>query len=174
MADENRLLWDHAPIGLAKVRRDGRFLAVNQGYCEITGYSESELLARTFQQITHPDDLESDTLEANNLANDGDSTSYQMVKRYIRKDGATVWVNLYVHAIREPSGEFKCYLVFAVELRNVGIYPGNKATAPPRPSASFLDVCRDNPKETSLIVLILVTIARGEDVAGLLKALFFK
>ena len=52
--------FEHAPIGVALVSPDGRWLKVNRALCELVGYSEAELLARTFQDITHPEDLEID------------------------------------------------------------------------------------------------------------------
>ena len=52
--------FEHAPIGVALVSPDGRWLKVNRALCELVGYSEAELLARTFQDITHPEDLELD------------------------------------------------------------------------------------------------------------------
>src|SRR5215467_9922392 len=55
-----RLTIDEAPIGMALVARDGRFLRVNRVLCEIVGYSADDLLARNWQSITHPDDLEAD------------------------------------------------------------------------------------------------------------------
>ena len=58
--DRFRNAFDHAPIGMALVSPEGRWLQVNHALCEITGYSEPELLERTFQDITHPDDLEAD------------------------------------------------------------------------------------------------------------------
>src|SRR6202044_1081078 len=49
--------FEHAPIGLALTSPDGRWLKVNRALCDLVGYSESELLARTFRDITHPDDI---------------------------------------------------------------------------------------------------------------------
>src|SRR5258708_37906936 len=55
-----RLSFEHAPIGMAIVSPDGEWVRVNRSLCEIVGYSEAELLATTFQAITHPDDLQAD------------------------------------------------------------------------------------------------------------------
>src|SRR5262249_34554909 len=55
-----RLTIDEAPIGMALVARDGRFIRVNRVLCEIVGYTADELTQRTFQSITHPDDVEPD------------------------------------------------------------------------------------------------------------------
>ena len=58
-----RLGFDNAPIGMALVALDGTFSMVNTALCTITGYDHQELLARTFQDITHPDDLDADLSE---------------------------------------------------------------------------------------------------------------
>jgi PAS domain S-box-containing protein len=88
-----RLAMEHSPIGMATVARDGRFIDVNPALCRITGYDADELRRKDFQSITHPDDLDADLgLMAEVLA--GERDSYRMEKRYIRKDGATIWVQL--------------------------------------------------------------------------------
>jgi PAS domain S-box-containing protein len=89
-----RALYEQAPLGIAILDSfSGQFQQVNGKYCEITGYSKEDMLALTFQTITHPDDLEADV---NNMAHllSGQIDSFRMEKRYIRKDGSTVWVNL--------------------------------------------------------------------------------
>src|ERR1700712_2545255 len=55
-----RTAFENAPIGLALVGLDGRFMRVNRSLCEIAGRDEADLLERTFQEITHPDDLDAD------------------------------------------------------------------------------------------------------------------
>src|SRR5262249_28360237 len=74
--------FDSAAVGMALVAPDGRFLQVNRSLCELVGYSEEELLAKTFQEITHPDDLEADLEQAHRLWA-GKVHSYQIEKRYI-------------------------------------------------------------------------------------------
>ncbi len=83
----------NAPFGMAVVGLDGSFQRVNQQLCRITGYQEHELTKLTFQDITHPDDLDTDVEEASRLLA-GEVASYQMNKRYYSKDGHVVWVRL--------------------------------------------------------------------------------
>ena len=84
--DRFRNAFDYAPIGMALVSPEGHWLQVNQALCKITGYSEQELLERTFQDITHPDDLEADLDSVRRLFELGFS-SFCLEKRYLRKDG---------------------------------------------------------------------------------------
>lgn len=99
-----RATFDNAAVGVAHVSLDGRWLLVNDRLLEITGYSRTELLARTFQQITHPDDLEADLTSLEELLQ-GRTDSYKTEKRYIRKDRSTVWVDLTVSLVRTPTGD---------------------------------------------------------------------
>ena len=96
--------FEAAAIGMALVALDGRWLRVNWALCQAVGYSEAELLTRTFQEITHPDDLDADLSQVKRLL-DGQITSYQMEKRYFHKDGSTVWVLLSVSLARNEHGE---------------------------------------------------------------------
>jgi PAS domain S-box-containing protein len=88
-----RSAFEWSPIGMALVGLDGQWLAVNPALCRIVGYTETELRALTFQDITHPEDLEADLAQARRLFAD-EIPSYQMEKRYIHKDGQVVWVLL--------------------------------------------------------------------------------
>ena len=92
-----------APIGMALVGLDGSWLKVNRALCQIVGWSEAELLATGFQDITHPDDLAADLARVEALLR-GDSDGYEMDKRYIRRDGRTIWITLSVTLVRDPSG----------------------------------------------------------------------
>ncbi|HEY9668792.1 MAG TPA: PAS domain S-box protein, partial [Coleofasciculaceae cyanobacterium] len=99
-----RNAFDYAAIGMALVAPDGRWLQVNRSLCEIVGYSEQELLATTFQCITHPDDLDIDLNYARQLLN-GEIRSYQMEKRYIHKQGHIVWILLSGSLVRDAQGQ---------------------------------------------------------------------
>lgn len=96
--------FDFAAIGMALVGLDGRWLRVNRALCDIVGYTEAELLAKTFQDITHPDDLDTDLNNVRQLVA-GEITSYQMEKRYFHKAGHEVWVLLSVSLVRDPEGK---------------------------------------------------------------------
>jgi PAS domain S-box-containing protein len=86
------------------VAPDGRWLRVNRSICEIVGYSEEELLELTFQDITHPDDLDAD-LEYVRQMLAGEIRTYRMEKRYFHRDGHIVWINLSVSLVRDSAGE---------------------------------------------------------------------
>ena len=88
-----RSSFDHAPIGMALVALDGRFLQVNRALCELVGYTEQELLGMSSRDIVHPDDL-ADALELRKRLAAGDIDTYQLEKRYVCKDGHVVWILL--------------------------------------------------------------------------------
>ena len=96
--------FEQAAIGIAYVGLDGRWLRVNRRLCDIVGYTEPELCTRTFQDITHPDDLDRDLASMRGML-DGKIQTYCMEKRYFRKDGSIVWIDLTVSLVREPSGQ---------------------------------------------------------------------
>jgi PAS domain S-box-containing protein len=110
---ELRAAFEQAAVGMAHVSPDGRWLRVNQKLCEIVGYPREELLALTFQDITYPDDLPND-LEKQAQLLDGQISMYTIEKRYIRKDGQLIWINLTVSMVRDISGAPK-YLIKVVE-----------------------------------------------------------
>lgn len=95
-----RNAFQYSAIGMALVSPEGKMLKVNSKVSEIIGYSEEELLAKTFQEFTHPDDLESDLNYVRQLLA-GEIISYTMEKRYIHKQGNIVWANLAVSLIKD-------------------------------------------------------------------------
>ena len=100
-----RSAFESAPIGMALVRiEDGRWLEVNQPLCEIIGYPEDELLGLTWQELTHPDDLDADVQQVEQMLR-GEIRAFQMEKRYIRKNGRVVWVLLSASLVRDSGGE---------------------------------------------------------------------
>jgi PAS domain S-box-containing protein len=84
-------------------------MMANNKFSEITGYSKEELKEKTFQELTHPDDLEADMSQAEALFR-GDINSYSMEKRYIRKDGSIVWVKLNGSAVFDEHSKFKMFV----------------------------------------------------------------
>jgi PAS domain S-box-containing protein len=105
-----RLTIEEAPIGMALVALDGRFVRVNQALCEITGYGPDELTRRRSQDITHPGDVDTDVELALKLAR-GEIPRYQLEKRYVRKDGSPVDVMLGRSVLRGPDGAALYYIM---------------------------------------------------------------
>jgi two-component system NtrC family sensor kinase len=98
-----RAMFEQAAVGIARVAPGGRWLEVNQRLCDIVGYSQAELLERTFQDITHPDDLDAD-LELVQKVLSGELRTYTLEKRYIRKDGTLIWIDLTVSLVQGDAG----------------------------------------------------------------------
>ena len=99
-----RAAFEQAGVGMSVVSLDGQWLKVNQKLCDIVRYTPVEMLKLRFQDLTHPDDLPRDLHNAAQLLS-GEISTYTMEKRYIRKDGSHVWVNLTVSLVRDAAGE---------------------------------------------------------------------
>lgn len=96
--------FEQVAVGIALVAPDGRWLRVNRKLCDIVGYTPHELLQRRFQDITHPDDLNTDLGQVRRMLA-GEIKTYFLEKRYVRKDGSIVWANLTVALAWTPGGE---------------------------------------------------------------------
>jgi PAS domain S-box-containing protein len=94
--------FEQASVGIALVSPDGHWLQVNRKLCEIVGYSQEELLPLTFQDITHPDDLNTDLAFVRQMLA-GEIPTYSMEKRYFRKDGRMIWISLTVALTRKAD-----------------------------------------------------------------------
>lgn len=108
-----RTTYEYAPLGLAHAALDGRWLRVNPKFCQIVGYSEQELLKMTWQQMTHPEDLPED-LRRVRLLLARKFDNYSLEKRYLRKNGSVVWVNITVSAVN-PESDAGGYMVSVIE-----------------------------------------------------------
>ena len=110
-----RSAFSDAAIGMAIVSLRGEFISVNKSLCYFLGYPEFELKSLTFQEITHPDDLETDLNYLNEvLANQ--RHKYYMEKRYFHKAGYTVWAFLSVSVVKNSAGE---PLYFVSQIENI-------------------------------------------------------
>jgi len=103
-AERFRLTVDGAPIGMALVGLDGTFIRANHALGELLGYTPEELVKVRFQDITHPQDLQSD-LDLLGLVLRGDLARYDLRKRYFRKDGSIIHADLHVSMVRDGCGE---------------------------------------------------------------------
>lgn len=101
--------FNAAAVGIALTAADGRWLRMNPRFCQITGYSREEALELRFQDITHPDDVASEVAAFKQLiAREIDT--YHREKRYLHKEGHTVWVDLTVSLLRDPAGRPKHFI----------------------------------------------------------------
>ena len=96
--------FENAAVGIAHTDGEGRFLRVNEKLCDIVGYTRAELLARTFRDITYPEDLAA-SLEQFIPLMRGESPSFSLEKRYLRKDGSLVWGHVSVSLQRDAAGK---------------------------------------------------------------------
>ncbi|MDI3289450.1 PAS domain S-box protein [Polyangium sp. 15x6] len=103
-AERFRLTVDGAPIGMALVGLDGTFIRVNHALGELLGYTPVELVKVRFQDITHPQDLQSD-LDLVGRVLRGELARYELRKRYFRRDGAVIHAELHVSMVRDGRGE---------------------------------------------------------------------
>ncbi|OYQ65013.1 hypothetical protein B9G53_09115 [Pseudanabaena sp. SR411] len=110
-----RSAFETAAIGMALNALDGRFLKVNKALCEILGYSESELLSLTYQEITCADDMQSDSEAVQSLLR-GEISSFHLEKRLWHKDGYIVWISLSVSLVRNINNQ-PMYLI--AQLQNI-------------------------------------------------------
>ncbi|MFP4121679.1 PAS domain S-box protein [Coleofasciculus sp.] len=99
-----RAIFEQASVGIALATPSGELLRVNQRYCEITGYPESELLGRRVQDITHPDDREQNIEYLQQLIS-GKTSTYATEKRYIRKDGQYRWVYISISRVCDSENQ---------------------------------------------------------------------
>jgi diguanylate cyclase (GGDEF)-like protein/PAS domain S-box-containing protein len=99
-----RRSFEDAAIGMALVAIDGRSMQVNDALCRILGYPKEELVEKTVQEVTHPDDLEADLDHVRRMIA-GEILTYQMEKRYFHKEGHVVWALLSVSLVRADGGD---------------------------------------------------------------------
>ena len=145
-----RSTFEQAAVGIAHVAPDGHWLRVNQRLCEIVGYTRAELIERTFHDITYPADIDADLAYIHQMLA-GDIMTYSMEKRYIRKDGSLIWINLTVSLVRDISGAPK-YFISVIE----DITERNRAAAALRQSEErFAKAFRVSP--------VAMTITRVSD-----------
>lgn len=111
--EQFRATFEQAAVGLAHVDTDGHWLRVNRRLCAIVGFTADELARRTFQDITHPEDLETDLVQVRRMLA-GEIDTYSLEKRYLHKEGSVVWIQLTVSMVRDTGGQPK-YFIAVVE-----------------------------------------------------------
>jgi PAS domain S-box-containing protein len=120
-----RAIFEQASVGVGILDgQTGRFLEVNQRYCAITGRTRKQMLASTFDQITHPDDKAAN-LSLKQRLTAGEIPEYSLEKRYIRPDGAIVWGNVHATRIASVSGHPEQHLAVVEDITERKIAEAN-------------------------------------------------
>lgn len=109
-----RNAMEYSAIGMALVSREGKWLQVNQALCRFLGYSATQMLTFTFQQISWPGDLKNDFKQLEKLAA-GEINSYSSEKRYYTSEGNVVWARLTVSAVRDETDNTALYYIAQIE-----------------------------------------------------------
>ena len=107
--------FENAAVGMAFIDKNGKWLKVNSRICEILGYTKEELVQKTFQEITHPDDLELDMQLLKEIIQ-GKRTYYHMKKRYFSKDNKMIYVILGVSAVRDEGNEILYFISQIIDI----------------------------------------------------------
>lgn len=108
-----RAAFEHSGIGMAMVSFDGRWLKVNKRICDLLGYSEQELLSKTFMDITYPDDLGVGLATFGQLKA-GETDYARIEKRYVRKDGDLIWASVNLSAVMDEYNK-PAYIIKQIE-----------------------------------------------------------
>ena len=100
-----RTLFEQAAVGVSLIEtKTGRYIDINQKYCDLLGYTKTEMLNLTFQNISYPEDIE-ENVTNNKLLIEGKISEFTIEKRLVRKDGEIIWINLTVSPLWKPGEE---------------------------------------------------------------------
>jgi PAS domain S-box-containing protein len=110
-----RAAFEHASVGMAVTSLDGRYLQVNAAFCSITGYTEAELLATTFQDISHPEDLPFQQASIQRMLS-GENSGFDLEKRFVAKGGGVIWVQSSFSLSRDFEGRPEHLVILAQDI----------------------------------------------------------
>lgn len=155
-------LWDRSPVPSAIVNADRKFRDLNGAWAQMLGYSRSELKGKHFEKITHPEDRDSDVAEVAELHADPTRQGYSMVKRYLTKRGAILWVELHVAAIRNEESRIDYFAVIAIPCAEESNHEHDPKSTTNRFNLDRLGrFVSDNPRVTlGFFLLVLVAVGK--------------
>lgn len=104
-----RNIFENGRFGIILTGSDQKFIGVNPAFCRMTGYTQKELLTKKFSDITHPNHVKQDIASVKKMIN-GEIPFYRTEKRYIKKNGEVIWVNLNVTIVKNLDGSFRYFL----------------------------------------------------------------
>ncbi len=145
--------FELAAVGIAHVSLNGKWLKANRAFCQMTGYSEAELKDKTSIDMTYQDDIDLDAAQKIKLVN-GVITSYSQEKRYIKKNGDIIWINLTASVKRGFNGT-AMYFIFCLDDMTARKKIEQKLTDSIRVRNEFLSIASHELKTplTSLMLL---------------------
>jgi len=113
--EEFRTVFEKGPLGIAISDEMSRFIRINPMFCRMVGYSQEELLTKTFSDITHPDHLAEDISQIRRLGA-AEIAEYSTEKRYIKKNGEVIWASVVATVVRDIDGKFLYYLTLIADI----------------------------------------------------------
>jgi PAS domain S-box-containing protein len=113
--EQFRMVFEKGPLGMVMVDKKFRFLRINPIFCSMLGYSQEELLQKTFTDITHPDHIAENVSKVQQLG-DGKISEYTTDKRYIKKNGDVFWASVVASAVRDREGRFLYYIALITDI----------------------------------------------------------
>lgn len=112
--EELQQFFNQPYIGMMTARPDKSTINVNQRFCDMIGYSKEEMLHRTFEDITHPDDIGINIYHERAMR--GEIDSYRLEKRYVHKDGHIVYVDVAVSSVRDEFGQPEYFIAMIQDI----------------------------------------------------------
>jgi PAS domain S-box-containing protein len=109
-----RAMVEQSTVGMARTDLDGRLIFANEPFCKMLAYEESELIGKTIYAYTHPEDVGKTSELFCELV--GKARPYETEKRYVRKDGAVIWVNVSASPVRDQQGKTQSAIAVAVDI----------------------------------------------------------
>jgi PAS domain S-box-containing protein len=110
-----RAAFEHTAVGVMHADAEGRFLRVNRRFGEMLGYEPAELVGRSFEEITHPDDRPHN-LDLYRAVRAGRRDDYHLEKRYVHRDGRAVWAAVTAAAVRTEAGDVDYFVAVAEDI----------------------------------------------------------
>ena len=165
-----RAAFERAPVPMAHLTPDGRFLRVNESFLKLSGYGRAELLEMTWRDVTPPGDLEARLDRVRRALGNGPD-AYSVERRYIRKDGSNVWLDLSVSLMREASGAPDSFICVANDIteRKLGELLPHPLTPRELEVMERIAVGRSNPQIATDLAHSLGTVK--QDVRSVLTKL---
>ena len=113
--EQFRTVFEKGQLGMVMVDEKFRFLKINPMFCSMLGYSQEEVLTKSFIDITHPDHVSTDISQLQKLSA-GEIPEYMTEKRYIKKNGDVFWASVVVSVVRDREGRFLYYIALITDI----------------------------------------------------------